>query len=219
MPAARAPLYPGFIPGGSDDLRWAGTSKAALLLAPLLAFVPLAPALAVSSTLVRLGTDTEGAVTRVAAATVNDERLVTVTTDSSSNLQVTAFDVTANGKFTKRGSASAGQTAAFAVAGLSMPSLVLGGTNVVTAVKAQNGTLELIDWFVDAGGSVLREGSIAAGPITQLAVAPVGSGRVVTLTQDSTGSTKLIAWGACPRRDSSPAAATSRSVPGTASSR
>ena len=75
-----------------------------------------------------------------------------------------------------------------------MPSLVLGGTNVVTAVKAQNGTLELIDWFVDAGGSVLREGSIAAGPITQLAVAPVGSGRVVTLTQDSTGSTKLIAW-------------------------
>ena len=102
--------------------------------------------------------------------------------------------MTANGKFTKRGSASAGQTAAFAVAGLSMPSLVLGGTNVVTAVKAQNGTLELIDWFVDAGGSVLREGSIAAGPITQLAVAPVGSGRVVTLTQDSTGSTKLIAW-------------------------
>ena len=49
---------------------------AALLLAPLLAFVPLTPALAAASTLVRLGTDTEGTIKQVGAAAVNDERLV-----------------------------------------------------------------------------------------------------------------------------------------------
>ena len=58
-------------------------------------------------------------------AGIGDERVVTAVTDGSGDLKLTAWDVMADGKLARPGSATAGAASVLAVAGLGMGSVVV----------------------------------------------------------------------------------------------
>ena len=140
------------------------------------------------SALTRLGDITGDQASRVAAAGLYDGRLVTATVEGTDKLALTAWDVFQDGKFTRRGDAEANGTSTEFVL------VATGATGVVSAVKAQNGALKLIDWSVAADGSISRNGEIGAGVIERLAAVAVGDSRVLTASQGKSGKTELIVW-------------------------
>src|SRR5690349_10910056 len=103
-----------------------GESLRALIL--ILLFACAAGRAEAQSHFVRLGDTQADTVSRLAAASLGDERLVTAVLNQAGNLQLTVWDVTADGKFKSRGDAEAGATSEYAVVGL-------GTGNVVTAVR------------------------------------------------------------------------------------
>src|ERR1700736_2777734 len=90
------------------------------------------------STLVRLGEASSGVTSHVAVATLFDTRFVTATASGNSSLELTSWDVTRSGRFTKNpGVIENGVSNKFAVVNI-------GNVGVAAAFVTQNGVLRLV---------------------------------------------------------------------------
>jgi hypothetical protein len=155
-------------------------------LCTLLALYLAAGTARAQSHLVRLSSIQDDPVGAIAAASLGDERLVTAVVNAAGNLQLATWDVTADGKFTRRGVIGAGAASVFAVAGL-------GSGRIVTPVRKEDGGLRLITWAVGPDGGITRLAHLDAGPIERVSIAVGGPSRVITAVVNA-GHTKLIVW-------------------------
>ncbi len=140
------------------------------------------------STLFKIAETGAGTASRVAMTTLFDTRFVTATVSGNAALEITSWDITREGHFTKVGAASESG------AGNEVALVSLGNAAVATIYAAQNGAMRLVSWSVGANGAVRRTGSTGAGAVARLAAAAAGNHRLLTASQDSTGASKLIAW-------------------------
>ena len=94
----------------------------------LLTALSLSTGARAQSHFVRLGDASAGTAARITVADLSDDRVLAAVHDGSGNLKLIVWDVTSDGKFTRRGSIEAGKTSMLALA-------TLGAGEAVTAVK------------------------------------------------------------------------------------
>ncbi|NOQ22831.1 MAG: hypothetical protein GQ565_09345 [Candidatus Aegiribacteria sp.] len=112
---------------------------------------------------------------------------VTVFSNASGNLKLTAWHIDRNGKIFVKGSATAGRAYVF-------EACTIGNNHIVTAVKTEMGTMKLIAWHVSDAGVINRQGSAETGAVKKLSVAAIGSSMLVTAITDDKSRLKLISW-------------------------
>lgn len=73
----------------------------------------------------------------------------------------------------------------------------LSPSRVVTAVRDSNRNLKVTGWTVGVDGSITERHTVVdnvTGRVSEIAIATMGAGKVVTAVRDSDGDLKLISW-------------------------
>jgi hypothetical protein len=74
------------------------------------------------------------------------------------------------------------------------PVLALGGTQVATAVRLQDGTLKLIGWKMEPGGGITRWTEAGGGAIQAVSASLVRGHNIVTALREADGRFKASYW-------------------------
>lgn len=123
----------------------------------------------------RLDTAVGEKVSEVALAPLRiggTEGIVTATRNDDGNLQVTAWQVTAQGDIVRRGVQEEGRAGQVAVTG--------ADGHVVARMRDGDGLLRLISYGVSTGGMLTRRATATAGTIKRLALQTAPEGLLTT---------------------------------------
>jgi hypothetical protein len=132
-----------------------------------------------------------GLIGQLAMTTLKSNVVVTAVTNSTNNLEVIAWNDTGT-KLARTGSATGDEV--FPLWGVAITAL--DSSRVVTAAANWNTSdLELTVWKISPSGSVAQQGKIGTGGVvTEVSIAMLDSGRVVTAVQNSEGGLTLRVW-------------------------
>jgi hypothetical protein len=147
--------------------------------------------------IVRKGDASGSAITHVAITEVRNPltAVVTASRGSDGNLKLTAWQVTTDKTFIKKGEAVAGPISAVAATTVRVSA---AKEFVLTAVRDKDGYLEVIAWEVLPSGQIVRRGEGVAGLVSEVAINTMGNFEAVTTVRDENGALKLIAWEVTP---------------------
>jgi len=137
--------------------------------------------------------DQAGFVAEIAAARHNQHQVINAVRTQSGTLKLIAWNVAANGAITRTGDSGdqAGAATSIAIARNTT------GSRFVTACRAGNGSLKLISWDVNNGGTALTrlgDSGNQAGAATLIQLVAVSANRFVAACRDGSGNLKLIGW-------------------------
>jgi len=137
--------------------------------------------------------DQAGFVSEISAARHNQHQVVNAVRTQAGTLKLIAWSIAANGAITRTGDSGdqAGAATSIDVARNTT------GSRFVTACRASNGSLKLISWDVNSGGTTitrLGDSGSQAGAATLIRIVAVSTNRFVTACRDGSGNLKLIGW-------------------------
>ena len=137
--------------------------------------------------------DQAGFVAEIAAARHRQHQIVNAVRTQAGTLKLIAWNVAAGGGISRTGDSGdqAGVASSIAIAANT------SGSRFVTACRTSNGSLKLISWDVNAGGSTItRRGDSGdqAGVATLIKIVAVSQDRFVVACRTSSGDLKLIGW-------------------------
>lgn len=118
--------------------------------------------------------------------------VVTAVRTPSGNLSLTAWEITSEKKFIKRGTHVAGEVTDVAINTVTVGEAVRD--MVVASVRLTNGVLRNISFDVTAAGQFVRRDHEDGETIQDLSAAYVGANNLVTPVRDAAGNLRVYTW-------------------------
>jgi hypothetical protein len=175
------------------NLMWRRPSRArqiVIIPAILLALITATKLQAQDWVLSSIYSNSAGEVGQIAMTTLKTGWVVTAVSTSTNNLEVISWNDTGTA-LARTGSATG--DVIFPLFGLAITTLDSGRV-VTAAVSPATGDMELAVWKISSTGTVSKQSSVLGGVVSEVSVATLDSGRVVTAMQNSSGDLKVRVW-------------------------
>jgi hypothetical protein len=135
----------------------------------------------------------EGAVSFIKMISWSDSRVIIAVGDGGGNLVLKNWEMKSNGALSRVGDTALQDQPAGAISFVALARI--GDSNIITAVRDDNGNLKLITWEVLSHGGIKRlsPSGQQAGAISLVDICGA-AGNLVTAVRDGNGNLKLITW-------------------------